>query len=446
MKRLAFRQAALLRLTLLAGTVFFVAYLIFETNLYTVTMVACISIITQIAGLMRYVEQSNRSLIRFLEAIKYDDFSQSFSGMALGSSFDDLKTAFNDVLYKFQQTRAEKEEHFRYLQIVVEHIGTGLLVFQSDGNVELINNAAKRLLRLPYLKNINELRPFSSNLVNTLLEAKSGDKALIKVQDHGEWLQLSINATEFVMRDTLFTLASIQNIQSELEEKEMEAWQNLIRVLTHEIMNSVTPISSLASTVAELLEDESLPPDPDHSFEDIRSAVKTIERRSDGLIYFVESYRKLTHLPKPNFKIFPITELFDQIDHLMTPQLDTEDIDFEMRIEPRTLELTADSQLIEQVLINLILNAKQALKEKRPRRIVLTSRIDTRGRVIIQISDNGPGILPEVQERIFIPFFTTKPTGSGIGLSLSRQIMRLHRGSIAVSSEPGKNTVFTLRF
>ena len=282
--------------------------------------------------------------------------------------------------------------------------------------------------------------------MDTLKQISAGDKALVKVQDQGEWLHLSVYATEFVLRGIHFTLVSIQNIQSELEEKEMEAWQNLIRVLTHEIMNSVTPISSLAATVAELLDDMPEPAGQDHSLEDIRAAVKTIERRSEGLIHFVDAYRRLTKLPKPDFQIFPVADLFDQIHNLMAPQMESEEVEFETRIEPESLELTADPKLIEQVLINLIINAVHALKEKRPRRILLISRMDARGRVIIQVADNGHGILPEVQERIFIPFFTTKPSGSGIGLSLSRQIMRLHRGLISVSSEPGKNTVFTLRF
>jgi len=447
MSRMPFRLACTLRALFLGGTFFLLAHLLFHTHLYAVTFVVAISILLQITGLIHYVERTNRSVTRFLEAIKYDDFSQSFSGLALGASFDDLKNAFTDVLEKFQATRAEKEEHFRYLQIVVEHIGTGLIAFQRDGSIELLNNAAKRLLRLPHAKRLDDLRSFSDELVNTLLDLTAGDKALIKIQDQGELLHVSIYATEFVLRGTRFTLVSLQNIQSELEEKEMEAWQNLIRVLTHEIMNSVTPISSLASTVNDLLKDPQEALDPAHSLEDIRSAIQTIERRSEGLIHFVESYRRLTRVPQPDFQIFRVAGLFNQIEHLMAPQLEADGIEFEIRIDPKTLELTADAQLIEQVLINLVLNAKQALKEGRPpRQIMLISRMDLRGRVIIQVTDTGPGILPEVQERIFIPFFTTKPTGSGIGLSLSRQIMRMHNGSIAVSSEPGKHTVFTLRF
>lgn len=445
-----FRLVCAVRVLLLSATIAALFYLTLHTNLLaTIVIVAAIALY-QVFALMHYVEKTNRDLTRFLQSIQHADFSQSFTGSGLGTSFDDLKAAFTRVTDEFRRARAEKEEHFRYLQTVVQHVGIGLLAFKYDGAVDLINNAAKRLLKVPYLKNIAGLEPISPVLVSVLRQLRAGEKALVKIDDAEGVVQLAVYATEFKMRDETFTLVSLQNIQSELEEKEMEAWQNLIRVLTHEIMNSVTPISSLASSVKDLLrarEDQNgdLAVDSE-TLGDVRSAVQTIQKRSEGLLHFVDSYRNLTRIPKPKFQVFPVKNLFKQVQQLMSASVRNNGIAFHARIEPVSLELTADPELIEQVLINLLLNAMQAVHEQRNARIDLNAQLDERGRVVIQVKDNGPGIIAEAREKIFIPFFTTKKGGSGIGLSLSRQIMRLHRGTIGVSSEPNVATVFTLRF
>jgi two-component system nitrogen regulation sensor histidine kinase NtrY len=446
-----FRLMCILRVLFLGATFYLFFYLLTKTTLYAMSFITGVIIIYEIYSLIHYVERTNRDLTRFLDAIKYEDFSQTFIGAGFGSSFNDLKTAFNAVLAKFQDTRAEKEEHFRYLQTVVQHVGIGLITFQPNGDVALINNAAKRLLKVVRLKNINELSKFSKKLVDTLLKMKPGEKKLVKIQDSNEFLQLAIYSTEFILRENKYILVSLQNIQSELEEKEMEAWQNLIRVLTHEIMNSVTPISSLASTVNEMLIDSFVGKEAskqigEETIDDVRGAVQTIEKRSKGLLNFVESYRKLTRIPRPNFEIFPVSSLFDRVEQLMKTQIGDNGIHFETSVDPESLELTADAEMVEQVLINLVLNSIDAVKIRHDGKIQLTSRMDERGRVIIQVIDNGPGIDEDVLEKIFIPFFTTKEHGSGIGLSLSKQIMRLHRGTIAVQSKKGEETVFTLWF
>lgn len=442
-----FRLHCVIRVLLLGTTIFLFFYLLLQTALYATIVIVASVIVYQIYALIHFVEKTNRDLTRFLEAIKHTDFSQTFSGTGLGSSFEPLKKVFNEVIEQFRRARSEKEEHFRYLQTVVQHVGIGLIAFTQDGEIGLINTAAKRLLRVAHLKNIKTLESLSKKLVATLLAMESGGKALIKIDDKTEFLHLAVYATEFKLREQQFTLVSIQNIQSELEEKEMEAWQNLIRVLTHEIMNSVTPISSLASTVNELLEKPKSRSEitPEY-ISDMRGAVLTIQKRSEGLLHFVDAYRSLTRIPRPNFKIFHVTELFSGVEQLLRASFKEKTIGLNVRIAPESLELTADPEMIEQVLINLLLNAIQALHGKSDAKIELTSRLDERGRVIIQVADNGPGIIPEVLDKIFIPFFTTKPEGSGIGLSLSRQIMRLHRGTITARSEPNVATIFTLRF
>lgn len=279
------------------------------------------------------------------------------------------------------------------------------------------------------------------------MEFKPGHRTPLKIYTESDMIHLIVYATEFKMRDQLYKLVSIQNIQSELEENELEAWQKLIKVLTHEIMNSVTPISSLASTVNNMLGKSG----HQHELEkeqisDIKEAVKTIEKRSAGLIDFVESYRNLTKIPKPNFEIISIHQLFNRIENLLKSDIEKNAIDFNKITNPATLEITADPSLIEQILINLILNSIHALNNVRDKKIKISGELSSRGRVILKVIDNGPGIPEEIQEKIFIPFFSTKKDGSGIGLSLARQIMRVHGGNIRVTSKPHKETVFSLTF
>ncbi|MEE9169417.1 MAG: ATP-binding protein [bacterium] len=448
-----FRIICTVRVILLGATICLFFYLVFRTSLYATLLIVGGLILYQIYSLIRYVEKTNRDLTRFLESIQHADFSQTFSGNGLGSSFDKLKQAFNRVVDEFRRIRTEKEEHFRYLQTVVQHVGIGLVAFQENGNIELINTAAKRLLRVPRLRNLRDLESLSKPLVETLFQLKSGGKELVKVQNKDELLQIAVYATEFRIRQQTVTLVSIQNIRSELEEKEMEAWQNLIRVLTHEIMNSVTPIASLASTVNEFLakEDGSAAPQSvtqvkTEAREDMRGAIETIQKRSEGLLHFVDAYRNLTRIPKPTLQIFPISELFERVKHLMQAQIADNSIRYSDNTEPERLELTGDPELIEQVLINLLMNSIQAVRGQRDAIIELSARIDERSRVVIQVKDNGPGLLEEALDKVFIPFFTTKEGGTGIGLSLSRQIMRSHRGTITVHSRPHDETVFSLRF
>ena len=447
-----FKVNLILRVILLALTIFLFNYLLFNTQLYITNFIVGVIIIFQVWFIIKYVEQTNRDLERFFQSIKHSDFSQSFKKTGHGSWYDELNDAFSEVIEKFRKTRSEKEEHYRYLQTVVEHIGIGLISFKDDGEVELFNNAAKRLLRTKTLKNIKTLRKISKSLVDTLFELRSGDRKVVKVEMTNEIMQLAVFATEFKLRGYKFTLVSLQNIQSELEEQEMEAWQKLIRVLTHEIMNSVTPISSLAATTDQMIADsisfvgEKTKEIELEDLQDIHGALQTIHKRSDGLIKFVNAYRNLTIIPQPNFQIFKISDIFSRIKQLMQSEFDEKNIILELNVDPESLELTADTELIEQVLINLLINAIHAVDGKADSKIEMTASVDDFGKIVIKVIDNGTGISHETLERIFIPFFTTKKKGSGIGLSLSRQIMRMHKGTINVSSKIDQGTIFTLRF
>jgi len=390
-------------------------------------------------------------LARFLQSINYSDFSQSFTNNLKGSGFAELQAAFTEAIKEFQRAKLEKEENMRFLQTIVDHVGIALIAFKPAGEVELLNNAAKKLLKIPRLKNIRDLETVSPKLVQKLLELSPGGNDLVKLQQEDDLLQLSIYATGFVLHhQQQLMLVAMQNIQNELEEEEeMKSWQNLIRVLTHEIMNSITPIASLSSTAYGLLKDErecEVPESINETIDDVRHAVNTIEKRSKGLLTFIENYRELTRIPKPEFKMVKIKDLFERVEHLMKDQFEAYSINFNMQIDPESLEITADPALIEQVLINLCKNAIEAVNGISNPKIKLKAGTDGRGNPVIKVSDNGKGITEEVAEKIFIPFFTTKQQGSGIGLSLSRQIIRLHKGTIGVTSTPNEKTVFKLRF
>lgn len=416
-----------------------------EQNLIYVLAVLMIAIFL-FKSIFNQLDRTNRDLTRCLQSIKYSDFSQTFSRRKLGTSYDELNDAFNEVMDQFRKTRREKEEQHRYLQTVLRHVGVGLIAFDTTGKIEFINPAAREILGMGTVSHLNIIDQIDKSLSVKLIEMKSGERSTIKLFDESDVVQLVVYATAFKMGEKFYKLVSLQNIQSELEEKELEAWQKLIRVLTHEIMNSVTPISSLSSTVNQMLINDN-PGELNHEqIIDIKSAVDTIHRRTDGLIEFVENYRNLTKIPKPNFEIILIASLFDRIEKLLSKDLFDSSIKFEKHVHPDSLELTADVSMIEQVLINLIINSTHALKNQSDRRIILSAVLSGKGRILIKVTDNGPGIPEDVIEKIFIPFFSTKSHGSGIGLSLARQIMRAHKGNIRVVSKPSVETTFTLIF
>lgn len=445
-----FRTGILFRVIVISLTTFLFVYLISFNEKYVSAVIVVGAIIIEIIELFRFATVTNKKITKFLESIRYSDFSSSFSyDNKLGSSFKELNKAFNNVADAFRKERAEKEEHLNYLNTVVQHVTTGLLSFDNDGNVGLVNSAARRFLNTPQLRNISEVLVVNVTLYKKLKQMIPGEKALIRVNSE---LNLSIHATELKLRGHSYKLVALQNIHSELESKEVEAWQNLTRVLRHEIMNSITPIASLTGTLNDILA-EDLKPSGKDTFElsdetlsDLEEGLQTIENRSKGLVKFVDAYRDYTSIPKPKFGLIKIDELFEHISQLLKRELIEIGIDFHVNILFKDLEITADRELIEMVLINLLKNAKEAIKDSEEPKIELVARIDGERRVLFDVKDNGPGIIPEAQARIFIPFYTTKKSGSGIGLALSRQIMQMHHGTLSVKSEPDIYTIFTLKF
>lgn len=442
-----FRSMIIIRLVLISTNLLLIFYLIYNSELHASIIIFSLAALYQVFSLFVYVDRTNRELSKFISSIKHSDFTQIYSSGNLGGSFQLLSNEFNDINERFQATRKEKEENLRYLYAVIQHVGIGLFSFNNAGKIEFINNAAKKILNISSLNNISALNQVNKTLAEKISELKSGDKVIVKYAEDNELVQLMVYASSFKLKDQMFTIVSLQNIQSELEEQEMDAWQKLIRVLTHEIMNSITPISSLAATSNKLLSDiSSSTLKGIDSLDDIISANNTILKRSEGLMHFVNNYRNLTKIPRPVFQIIQIEKLFDRIETLLKNELSEKRISLQCNVEPLSLELTADPNLIEQVLINLIVNSTQALEGTENACINLHASLDEKGKILIRVSDNGYGIPEDMQEKIFIPFFSTKKNGSGIGLSLSRQIIRSHGGTIRVNSVPGKETVFSLRF
>lgn len=405
-------------------------------------------IISQHIELFHFVSTTNQKLTRFLESVKYSDFITSFSGdNKLGKSFKELNAAFTDVLEAFRKARSEKEEHGQYLNTVVQQVRTGILSFDTNGNIQLVNTNAKRFMGVNSIKNISELIQVNPRLYHSINSVEPGKSELYK---GGDDLQLTIQATELRMRGNDVKLVTMQNIQPELQQQELEAWQNLTRVLRHEIMNSITPISSLTSTLRDILDHEMTKKETvyelkEEGADDLREGLATIENRSKGLIRFIDAYREYTSLPKPKLEPVKVKDLVDKVATLMKTDLRKTNIRFHCECSSDYITINADFEMIEQVLINLLKNSKEALAETENPELSLIAKVEDNA-VKIEVIDNGQGIIKEALNHIFVPFYTTKRTGSGIGLSLSRQIMQMHNGSLNVESEPDVKTVFTLRF
>lgn len=451
----SFRAQIIVRLGALIATIFILANVSDgANNFFLMLFVAAIGV--QVYYLFNFLDRSNREVINFLKSIRYEDFSHTYPENKSNSSLGELTKEFNEVIKKFREIRAEKEAQHQYLKTIVQHVGIGIITFDKQGEVQIINTAARKLLEIPQLKNISQLNSRHPALVNSIKELRTGGREMVKIIKDEDEFQLAVYAIELSLRGKEFKLISLQNIQSELEEKEMEAWQNLIRVLTHEIMNSVTPISSLAAIVESELQ-EMMSKDNEsiainrETAEDFYLSVKTIHNRSASLINFVGDFRNMTRIRHPMITNVGVNSMIDHILQLLRHEIEANNIGISIDINPENLHLQIDREQIEQVLINLVKNAIQALNEneevgKESKIIKLKAWQNQDKNSFLSIEDNGTGIDEEAQKKIFIPFYTTKKNGSGIGLSLSKQIMRQHNGSISVKSVINAGTEFTLKF
>lgn len=448
--RFNWKSPVLPRVAFLAASIFLFSFFAFSDGNWLYSLLFLAVSIYQVKVLIEHLDRSNENLASFLDAIQFDDLSFSFKTESSDPAVKRLHKEMNEAMLKFRSSRREKDSEFLFFKNIVMHVGIGLIVFREDGSIEIFNSAARKLLKMNRAEKIRDLAVVNENLVEVFEKLRTGGRELVRAKIGEELVQLSIYAIELTLRGENVKLISIQNIQSELEEKEMEAWQNLVRVLTHEIMNSVTPISSLAGIVEEELKpyvndgiSESLSKE---QLSDIHLSLQTISKRSDGLIHFVKEFRSLTAIPRPRPVEINVRNLLEELTVLHKRELNDQNIQLSISVYPEDLTISADKNMIEQVLINLLRNAMQAFEEQTNRSIEIRAFVNEKSRPVISVKDNGTGIDSEAMEKIFIPFFTTKKTGSGIGLSLSRQIMRQHQGTLTVKSAIGKGTEFFMRF
>lgn len=438
------------RVAMLVATIFLFCFFAFSRGDWFYSLIFLGLSIYQIKLLIHYLDRSNENIASFLDSISFDDLSYSFKTESDDPIVQRLHKELNEAMLKLRNSRREKDSEFLFFKNIVMHVGIGLIVFKEDGKIEIFNSAARKLLKTNRAESLNDLREVSETLVYTFNKLKTGGRELLRLKIGDDLVQLSIYAIELTLRGENVKLISIQNIQSELEEKEMEAWQNLVRVLTHEIMNSVTPISSLAGIIEEelksYLQQEQTKPLTREQLNDVHLSLQTISKRSEGLIHFVKEFRSLTSIPKPKPVQIELKTLLEELSMLHRKELHEKNILLTITVYPEDLTISADKNMIEQVLINLLKNAIQAFEDQENKTIELKAGLNEKSRPVISVKDNGSGIDPEALEKIFIPFFTTKKTGSGIGLSLSRQIMRQHQGTLTVKSTAGKGTEFFMRF
>ncbi len=446
-----FKLNLLLRVAAIAFSSFLMAGFIQDGLFRLLTLLIFALVIFQIVSLLKFLDINRKLIVQFKEQRPTEHQEANQSTSWAGNDDQDLLQRYNSLQQKLSNLHHEKDADSQYLKTIVQHLGIGLITFDHNGDIQIINTTAKNLLKVKHLKNISGLTNLSRPLVKSFQELRTGGQDLIKIQHEGYTYQLSIYAIELTLKGEQFKLITLQNIQSELEEKEMEAWQNLIRVLTHEIMNSVTPISSLAATVDGDISNN-INKNMDHyeiskeDLDDIHMAIRTIQRRSEGLIRFVSDFRNLTRIPIPQLKEVKVKEIFQRVVTLLKHDLEQVNIEVITTIIPTDLLVRVDPELIEQVMINIVKNAIQAFEEEPQKQISLSARRDDISTVTLCIKDNGSGIDEEALSKIFIPFFTTKKNGSGIGLSLSKQIMRQHKGAIKVVSNIDEGTEFSLRF
>lgn len=442
-----FEWRILLRVVLLFITLSLTSFLLVSGS-YTYFAFMVPVIIYQVIEFYRFQHKAHEELDQFVESIHYRDFSRYFDVKHAPLELQPLRKGFNEINSTFKLISKEKETQYQYLQKILELVDTGILSYEIDsGDVVWMNEALKKMLQLPYLKTIQSLSKRDPGLYNEIVNLKSTDHRIGTAHLEKNSFKVLLSATAFQTDGRRYKLIAFQNVSEALDETESKAWQKLLSVMTHEIMNSIAPISSLADTLKNRLNQSvSDLKNGSSSFDDLEIGIETIKRRSEGLLKFAETYRNLNKITAPSLKKMYVRDLFENLNQLMLPTLEQKNIELEIILKDPDLVLEADTNLVEQVLINLVVNSIEAVKDKAEPRIILSAFLSSNRKTIIKVSDNGNGMPEEVLDKIFIPFFSTKKSGSGIGLSLCKQIMMLHRGNIHVQSVEGEGTAFSLQF
>ena len=407
-------------------------------------------IIIQLIDFYNFHRKAQQEVEQFVESIHYRDFSRYFDVKEAPLELQSLRQGFNEINSTFKLMGREKETQYQYLQKILELVNTGILSYEhKTGEIGWMNESFKNMLGVPYLKTIGSLERRDANLYQEILNLRPGENKIVSLTKDKNVYKTLMAATAFQTDGRVYKLVAFQDVNEALDETEAKAWQRLLSVMTHEIMNSVAPISSLAETMLHRLKESArllAGEGQAGALEDLELGIGTIQKRSEGLLKFAETYRNLNKITTLNLKKVYARDLFETLHVLMEPTLEQKNIEMDILLPDTDLALEADTNLIEQVLINLVVNAIDAVKEKDEPLITLSAYVGGNQRAIIKVSDNGMGMSPEVMDNIFIPFFSTKKTGSGIGLSLCKQILLLHKGNIQVQSVEGVGSSFLLHF
>lgn len=444
-KRYEFR--ILLRVLLLFVTLAATAFLLVR-GLYIYLLLLIPVILYQLIEFYRYQRKAHDELEQFVESVHYRDFSRYFDVKHAPAEIQPLRQGFNEINTTFKVISKEKETQYQYLQKILELVDTGILSYEEkSGGVVWMNESLKKMLQLPYLKTIHSLGRRDNELYREIASLKPGENRVATAHLEKNSFKVLLSATAFQTEGKVYKLIAFQNVNEALDETESKAWQKLLSVLTHEIMNSVAPISSLADTLKNRLQQSvSVLNNDSGSVDDLELGIETIKRRSEGLLKFAETYRNLNKITTLNLKKVYIRDIFENLFQLMQPTLERKNIELETILKDPEMVLEVDTDLLEQLLINLVVNAIEAVKDQPQPRILLSAFISNNRKTVIKVADNGPGMPAEILDKIFIPFFSTKKSGSGIGLSLCKQIMMLHKGNIQVQSVEGEGTAFLLQF
>jgi len=438
------------RLCLVMANVLLISWLVSQTGYQASLLLAVLVLFGQVYEAHRFVNMTNAELVRFLEAVSHGELNQRFDYKGYGAGFDQLGKTFTKIASRYQKDRKAQEQRLKHLKSLVEQVPVPLVSMHADGTLTFWNLSARRLFGSRVYRRLDELAAFGETFPTALNTLQPGERKLISFENEGMSHQLALSATYVIAQGKQEKLISLQDIRSELDVAQLKAWQDLVRVLTHEIMNSITPVASLAETASDLVDDVLKEPDLDAAvkaqLDDIQDATQRLSKRSNSLMHFVSSYRRLTRLPPPNKQRICVADLLDNAVKLLHQNWQKKHIKVSITVEPTSLEINADAGMIEQVVINLLQNAEYALSSTPQPKVHINAFINRRNHCVIEVSDNGSGIDEDIIERIFVPFFTTKREGSGVGLALTRQIMIAHGGDVKVTNQPQGGASFCLTF
>ena len=427
------------------------AYVLVQKEMLFVPVTLAVLLIGAIVNLVFYIEKSHRDLTHFLLSIRQRAYTESYPSQNRGKPFEDLSDAFNEVIREFARVNEEKELHYQYLEVLNENINVAILTFGEDGKLLRMNSAAKRLFRTTIIIALDDFKSIDLHLYETLRDIQPDQRTVVRVFLGDDQYQLNVQLKEILLQGKRMRVMLVQNISEELDTKEIEAWHQLMSVLTHEIMNSVTPLISLTGAIQSILRtgndgEKDLSRLNEENVEDIFSSLSTIQSRSKGLLSFVNAYKEYAKPIELRLEEADVVVLTQRVINLLSPDLQKYNIQSPVHSDKKSILAQMDIALMEQVIINILKNAIEAVPRDGTGIISIVLKLKSDNQISITISDNGAGMDSETQRRIFIPFFTTKARGTGIGLSLSRQIMKLHNGSITVKSKPGTGTTFRIEW